>query len=70
MTRIFLRFLLGIDITDVQLPDYSVSLKNHDLKFFYARYDDSFPTISEKVKIKNTIYARYDEDFPTTLQKK
>jgi len=70
MTRIFLRFLLSLDITAVELLDYSVSIEIHDLKFFFARYDDSFPTISEKVKIKNMIYARYDEDFPTTLQKK
>ena len=70
MTRIFLRFLLSLDITGVELLDYSVSIKIHDFKFFFVRYDDSFPTISEKVKIKNMIYARYDEDFPTTLQKK
>lgn len=70
MTRIFLRFLLSIDITGVELLDYPVSIEIHDFKFFFARYDDSFPTISEKVKIKNMIYARYDEDFPTTLQKK
>ena len=70
MTRIFLRFLLSLDITRFQPLDYSVSIEIHDFKNFYARYDDSFPTISEKVKIKNMIYARYDEDFPTTLQKK
>lgn len=57
MTRIFLRFLLDLDITGVQLPDYPVSLKNHDFKFFYVRYDEGFPTISEFLRRNSSIMS-------------
>lgn len=57
MTRICLRFLLSLGITRFQRFDFLVITGIHDFYFFYARYDDTFLTISAFLRRNSSVMS-------------